>query len=291
MRISGYNIRKMLKVLSTILFSLAWVSTLRSQDIDQIKLYADNQFVKGNYSNALKEYQRVLLFDREKQYDELYEQIASIYYHQKDFRNAYIYYDFAWRAIQNDSIKTELSFKKTLCYYKEADYLLALTELLDLPDRLSPYFEYKKNLYLAICYFGLDDDQQSLLYFSKLVDTAGIDRLEAKFSELAGHRKKYDPDKLELMSIFIPGLGQTVAGDFGSGLNSLLLLGGIAAYSFYTGITYGLLDGTLVLLTGGYRYYTGGHKKAYDLGEERIEDMKSSTYLQILEIVDNHSLN
>jgi tetratricopeptide (TPR) repeat protein len=291
MRISGSNIRKMLKVLSTILFSLSWVFTLSSQDIHQIKGYADDQFNKGNYTIALKEYQRVLLFDREKQFQELYEQIASIYYNQNDFRNAYIYYDFAWKAIQNDSIKLELSFRKTLCNFKEEEYLLALTELLDLPDRLSPYFEYRKNLYFAICYFGLDDDEQSLQYFSNLVDSAGIDLLEDLFSMLAECRKKYDPDRLELMSIFLPGLGQTVAGDFASGLNSVLLLGAISAYSLYTGITYGLLDGTLVLLTGGYRYYSGGHKKAFNLGVERIEEMKNHTYLHVLEIINNHSLN
>jgi tetratricopeptide (TPR) repeat protein len=253
-----------------------------------MKEFADEQFGKGNYSTALKEYQRILLFDREKQYDQLYEQIAAIYYNQGDFRNAEIYYDFAWKALQNDSIKLELSFKKMLCHYKETNYLLALTELLDLPDHLSPYFENKKNLYFAICYFGLDDDQQSLAYFNKLVDPAGMELVEALFIELAKQRKKYDPDKLETMSIFLPGLGQAVAGDFGSSLNSVLLLGGISAYSFYTGITYGLLDGTLLLVTWVYRYYTGGHKKAFNLGVQRIGEMKNVTYLRILETVISH---
>ena len=145
MRISGSNIRKMPKVLFTTLFSLFWLSSLCSQDINQVKEYADVQFAKGNHSIALKEYQRVLLFDQDKQYNQLYEQIASIYYNQESYSDAEVYYDFAWKASQNDSIKLELSFKKALCNLKDSRYLLAITELLDIPDGLSPYFENKLN--------------------------------------------------------------------------------------------------------------------------------------------------
>jgi len=281
----------MLKLLFTILFNLFWLTSLCSQDIHQIKEYADVQFAKGNNSIALKEYQRILLFDQDKQFNRLYEQIASIYYDQEAYSDAEVYYDFAWKASQNDSIKLELSFKKALCYLKDSRYLLAITELLDFPDGLSPYFENKLNLYFAICYYGLDDDEQSLLYFTQVVDSVGMELGKVSFSELAKHRKKYNPDRLEMMSIFLPGLGQTVAGDFKSGLNSVLLLGGLTVYSYYTAVTYGLLDGTLMLVTWVYRYYTGGHKKAFNLGSEKIRDKKNTTYLQILETVNNHPVN
>lgn len=281
----------MQKALFIIHFNLICISCIFSQNIHQLKEYSDEQFAKGNMSIALKEYQRILLFDDMNQFDEVYINIATIYYEIEDFDNALVYYDFAWKAIQNDSIKLELTFKKTLCYYRLNKYLLGLTELYGLPNQLSLYFERKKNLFFAICHFGLNDAAQSLQYFAKIVDSSGLHQIDLSFLQFEKYQKKYDPDKLEMMSIFLPGLGQTFSGDIGSGLNSVLLLSGIAAYSYYTMIAYSILDGTLVLTTWFYRYYSGGHRKAYELGTKKIQDRKNVTYLQIIDIVKRNSLN
>jgi len=91
-----------------------------------------------------------------------------------------------------------------------------------------------------------------------------------------------------MMSIFLPGLGQTYGGDIGSGLNSVLLLSGIAAYSYHTMVTYRILDGILVLTSWFYRYYTGGHRKAYKIGDQKILVRRNSIYRQILTVVAQH---
>jgi len=291
MRISGFNIRRMQRALFIIHFSFIYCLLLSSQNIHLIKEYADEQYERGNFSVAIKEYQRVMLFDNENLFDGIYYKLATIYYETGDFDHALVNFDFAWKATQNDSMKLELAFKKTLCYYKLQKYFLGLTELYDLPDQLPPYFERKKNLYFAICHFGLNDIHQSLQYFAEIVDSAGYGQIDSCFVELNKYQKKYDPDKLEMMSIFIPGLGQTVAGDLESGLNSLLLLSGITAYSYFTMISYGILDGTLVLTTWFYRYYTGGHRKAYELGAQKIQEKKKITYLQVLDVVKRNSMN
>jgi tetratricopeptide (TPR) repeat protein len=280
----------MQRLLFIVHISLISSSYLHAQELDEWKEYADAQYEKGNYALALKEYQRVLLFDEDHLYEEVYGQIASLYFELNDFDNALTYYDFAWKATQDDSLKVEFAFWKTLCYYKLDRFYLGLTELYDLPEQLSSYFERKKNLYFAICHYGLEEHDQSLEYLSRLVDSTGYERIESSFAELSKAQKKYNPDKLEIMSIFLPGLGQTVAGDVGSGINSLLLLGGITTYSYYTMLNYSILDGTLVLLTWFYRYYTGGHKKAYQLGVQRIQEQKNRTYLRILDVVRHHAV-
>ena len=281
----------MQKALFIIHFSLISGTLLLSQSIDQLKVYADQQYEKGNISIALKEYQRILLFDNENQFNEVYKKIAQVYFELEDFDQALVYYDFAWKAAQNDSVKLELVFRKTLCHFRQNNYYLGLTELYDLPEELSPYFEGKRMLYFAICHFGLDEINQSLQYFSEIVDPTGYHQIDSCLVQLNKFEKKYDPHKLEMMSIFLPGLGQTVAGDVGSGLNSFLLLGGIVAYSYYTMLAYSILDGTLVLTTWFYRYHTGGHRKAYALGSEKIQEERNATYLQILEIVKHNALN
>ena len=224
----------MQKTLFTILFNLIGCAGLLAQDIQLLSKYANEQFDNGNYSIALKEFQRILLFDQEHKYDDIYANIASIYFSAEDYNNAIVYFDFARKAVQKDSLKLEFTFKKTLCYYKQGKFLIGLSELYDLPNQLSPYFETKKYLYFAICHYGLEEHAESLNYFEKVVDSTGLKLIDSSLVELNKFQKKYDPDRLEMMSIFLPGLGQTYAGDVGAGLNSLLLLTAITGYAYYT---------------------------------------------------------
>lgn len=280
----------MRKILSVILFSCSCCFTVQGQDIRQVKAHADEQFARGHLTGALKEYQRVLFFDAEHRFDDVYGDIANVYFEQGEFRQAMTYYDLARKAVDTDSLKLEYSFRKILCHFMQERYLLGLADLYDLPETETPYFHAKKNLYLAICHFGLDETDRSLDYFEEVVDSSGMEQIRALIQAFGKHQKKYDPDKLEMISIFLPGVGQIIAGDLKNGLNSILLLGGIVAYSYYTMVTYGWLDGALVLLGWSFRYYTGGHKKAYELGAERIREQRSVTYRQLLEVVGRHSL-
>ena len=263
---------------------------LQGQDIRQVKALADEQFARANLTGALKEYQRVLFFDTEHRFDDVYGDIADVYFEQGEFRQAMTYYDFARKAIDTDSLKLEYSFRKILCHFMQESYLLGLSDLYDLPETEIPYFHAKKNLYFAICHFGLDETDRSLDYFEELVDSSGMEQIRGLIHAFGKYQKKYDPDKLEMISIFLPGAGQIIAGDLKNGLNSILLLGGIVAYSYYTMVTYGWLDGALVLLSWSFRYYTGGHKKAYELGAERIREQRGVTYRQLLDVVGRHAL-
>ncbi|HDS06020.1 MAG TPA: hypothetical protein ENO05_00205 [Bacteroides sp.] len=280
----------MRNVLSIILFSCLFSPALISQPIWQLKEHADEQFLAGNFPTALKEYQRVLLFDEDNRYSQVYGDIADIYLALGDDENAIVYYDFARKAVSSDSLKLEYSFSRILCQFRQQRFLLGLSDLYDLPETSSPYFEAKKNLYTAVCHFGLGETDRSLAYFIEVVDSAGMAEISTLIGDLKRFEKKYDPDRLQLMSIFLPGLGQLVAGDLKNGLNSILLLGGIGVYSYHTMVTYSILDGTLFLLTWFYRYYTGGHKKAYELGAGKIRDQQRVTYQQILEVVRRHAI-
>ena len=153
--------------------------------------------------------------------------------------------NFAWTVEQNDSLKFELALKKTLCNLIVGDYYPALNDLLDISGNNSEYFQNKKNLYLGICYFGLADYNNSIFYLSQLVDSAGMLQINEIFDNFIDFNKKFNPGKIELMSLIFPGLGQMYAGEIGSGLNSIALLTGIVIYAFYTASAYGLIDGAL----------------------------------------------
>jgi tetratricopeptide (TPR) repeat protein len=279
------------KTIFILLFSLCLPNWIKAQDIHQIKRFSDEQFEKGNYHLALKEYQRILFFNAENEYDELYSRIASIHYMFSDFDLAVKYYDFAMRIENDDSIRFELALKKALCNFKQNNYFSALAELLDLSDPPGEYLQKKKNLYTGICYFGLKDYNSSRYHFAEVLDTGAINELNILFDSFARINKKYRPGKVELMSILIPGLGQIYTGEILSGLNSFILITGITFYAAVTAINYSLIDGLLVLSSWFYRYYSGGFTNAHDAAVRKIEWEKTKTYSEILSLIERYQFS
>jgi len=269
-----------------ILFSLCLLPPLAAQDIHQMKKFSDEQFASGNYRLALKEYQRVLFFDSENHYNELYARIASIHNQLSDYDNALRYYDLALNIENNDSIRFELKLSKALCYFNQGSYLAALYELLDLPNHPSGYLSDKKNIYMAICHYGMDEYEESREYFTQIFDSAGTAQINTLFSDLEDFNKKFRPSKVQLMSILLPGLGQIYTGEVFNGLNSFLLVSGVSYYAVYTAINYGIIDGLLILSSWFVRYYTGGYTNASNFAAKKIEDEKSRVYSEIIRLIE-----
>lgn len=281
----------MQKILYTLLFSLIFFPIAKAQDIHELKKFSDEQFYKGNYQLALKEYQRILFFDNNKEYNELYSKIASIHYQMSDFNLALKYYEFATVVENNDSLRFELALKRTLCKFNQNKYLEALTELFGLPDNPSEFLQKKKNLYLGICYFGLNDYKNSCKFFSDLLDSAGIKKINNLFIDFEHFSMKYRPEKLELMSILLPGLGQIYAGEIFSGLNSIILLSVITVYAMVTAVNYAFIDGMFVLSSWFYRYYSGGYNNASEIAVKKISEKKTELYSEIFTIIENFHPN
>jgi tetratricopeptide (TPR) repeat protein len=281
----------MQRILFIILFNVFGIWSVYSQNIHQIKSFSDEQYEKGNYAIALKEYQRVQLFDTENLYADIFYKVASIYYLQNNFEKAIEYFNFAWRTEPGDSIKTEIALKKAFCNFKQSNYFAALNELFDIPETNSRYLDSKKNLYFAISYFGLNDMESSNYYFSQIVKPGTQSEITQVFTDFIRFKKKYRPEKVEMMSMFLPGLGQMYVGDFGNGLNSILLLTAVSFYAAYTATTYGLLDGALVLSSWFYRYYTGGSIKAKMAAEEKLAEEKNRVYDELIFLVEKNQIN
>ena len=279
------------KTIYILLFSLLSPFVLKAQDIKTIRSFSDEQFNTGNYQLALKEYQRVLFFSNDNEYDELYSRIASIHYLLSDFNLAIRYYDFAMRVEDDDSLRLELALKKTICNFRLNDYYSALSELLDLQEPDTGYLKEKKNLYMGICYFGLNDYEKAREYFSEVLDPEGIAELYDLFHSFERYNRKYRPGKIELMSILLPGLGQIYTGEVLSGVNSFVLMTGITIYAMFTAVNYTLIDGLLVLSSWFYRYYSGGFTNAHDSAVIKTEREKTRTYTEILSLIERHQFS
>lgn len=281
----------MRKQLYIILISLLTGLVSVAQDLHFVKGHADRQFANGQFDSALKEYQRVQLFDTDNQYQDIFPNIAAIYYQNSEFDEAAKYFDLAYKTSGNDSMRFEMALKKALCSLKQEAYFAALYELLDLPDPESELLQQKKDLYMGICYFGLNDYESAHQHIMAVADSADIEPLDQVFNDFERYRKKYNPRKVSTMSKILPGLGQVYVGKTGSGINSFVLVGGVVGYAVYTASSYGILDGVLVLSSWFNRYYSGGFHNAEDFAFDKIEHQKTEVYGQIIDILEGKEDN
>lgn len=274
----------MRKVSFTVIFSLLFFISGYPQDLAGIKKFADTQLAEGNYASALKEYQRLLFFDSNNEYQQTYTQIAVLFYKTNDFNNALKYFDFALKTEQNDSLKYEIYLSKAMCNFRTENYMEALTVLLDLPNTDSKNLLRKKNLFLGTCYYGINDYKNACENFILASDSTDTERVKTIFSDFEKFRHKYRPEKVELMSMLLPGLGQIYTGHTLNGLNSTALLSGVTFYAYKMFINYGTFDGLLVLSSWFYRYYTGGFTNARNFAIYKTEAEKNAVFSKLIQI-------
>jgi len=276
------------KALFILVFSFFAAGFSSGQSIGDTYTFAEQQYRQGNYGPAVAEFQRVAFFDSENKYTDVYLKIARSFYSLDDFGKAIKNFDIAYRIEENDSAKYEILFGKVLCYFKLNNYFMALNELFAIPENTTAYFFNKRNLFLAISYFGIEDYGNAMQHFCAFLPPEGASEILALFEHFEKFRKRFDPDKIQTMSIILPGLGQIYSGNFASGLNSLVLVGGIALLTVYIWQLYGALDALMSMSSWYYRYYSGGHQNAKKFAIDKISHKKEEVYGEVLKVVQTH---
>lgn len=269
-----------------IVFSLAVFQKLPAQNYEETIDFADNQFETGAFTTALKSYQRALFFSEGRNNLYLFKQIAEISYNSNDFETAQKYFGFAYNQSDNDSLKTELLFKKASCQILNKNYQLALIDLFSVND-ISGIVQQRLNFYLGTCYFGLEDFNQAKTYFETCVFLKDTAELQELFS--GRNLQSPSPKKARIMSMILPGLGQTYSGDLKSGLNSLALTTGIIALGINISIKYTPVDAIFSMLPWFQRYYTGGFGKAQDIAIRKRQLKRNKVYSRILKLIAEKS--
>jgi len=262
-----------------IVFSHLTSNTLCAQNFDETINIADNQLKYGEVSLALKTYQRALFFSEGRRNLYLFTQIAEISYLKNDYETARNYYGLAYNQTENDTLKTELLFKKASCQMLNGNFQLALIELFSVNDS-SDFIQKRLDFYLGTCYFGLEDFNRALTYFESCVELSDRKELSSLFSG----NKLYSPSpkKARIMSMILPGLGQTYSGDLKSGLNSIVLTSGLIALAVHIGKLYSPVDAILAVMPWFQRYYTGGYAKADEIAASKRQLKRNETYTKIL---------
>lgn len=275
-----------LKTAFTIIFSLLTVLVTLGQTIDKTFCFAEKQFLAGNYQLALLEYQRVVFFDNDKKYNNIYQKIGESFYAVNNFESAVKNFDIAAKITKNDSLSAEMYFKKALCYFKQDNYFVALNELLGLQVPTSLYFQRKYNFYTAIAWFGIEEYETAYQHLSKIIGNESISQLTDVFNQFKKTRKRFNPQKIQILSTILPGLGQIYCGNIYNGLNSIILIGGVAIITVYIWQSYSFLDAFLSMSSWYYRYYSGGIKNAKSIAIDKISHEKEKTYQKFIQLFE-----
>jgi tetratricopeptide (TPR) repeat protein len=254
----------------------------KSANIESIISFGDSLFLKGNYFNALNEYQRAYFFAGSELKSQLGGKIANCYLVLNDFNLARSFYDSVLLYSKSESQRISCEFQKILCFMKEDNFGYALLKLNNLKLEDEIQLQRRKNLYQGICCFGIGQYDESYQYFmNSLLNTDTLRRLQLqRLYENQNVLKRPNSHVAIILSMIIPGTGQFYSGDIKDGLNSLLLLSGI----FYLG-TIVTSSGLVLIVPLFCKYYLGGIVHTKEIAERKRNEKKYAYYTNLMEII------
>jgi tetratricopeptide (TPR) repeat protein len=274
-----------------ILFIAAFSTLLPalSQERDTVIAFADHAYGTGNYTLAIKEYQRALFFHLPDDEARIFEHLGHSYYSLGQYDKAIEYYDRAVSTYHEDSARYRCLFRKIFSLVMNSQYQYALIELFSINDSLpeSLYREYQ--FYLGVCYFQLEDFEKArdaFLLSTHGNDTTSIDQIRTLFANKKALERP-NPHTAYTMSLFFPGAGQFYAGDLRNGINSLILNGLLAFLFINTAINYSIWDAFFTVFPWFQRYYQGGFTRAENIARHRRDEKRQKVYREILSVVKN----
>ncbi len=276
------NARKLLFIL---FFNISFI-IVAAQSLSQVLQVANQQYNAGNYSMALKEYQRYLFFDSNAA-PEVYDHIGSCFQNLNQFDKAAEYYDKAFFTYSSNELKSKALFNKVECMVYMRDFGLALAEILSISDTITGDVYYKKEFLLGICYFGMDDFDNAKISFVNCI--ASCDQIKRQKIEKIFNRKRNfyspNPKTASTLSMCFPGLGQFYSGDIRNGLNSVLLTSGLALLGVRIALNQTVYDAFFTVMPWIQRYYQGGYIRTETIATQKRASNRSKAYEETLNLI------
>jgi tetratricopeptide (TPR) repeat protein len=258
-----------------------------AQTVGETRAFADSLYAAGHLNEALGIYQRTAFFNRPGVDAVVLSRIADCFMAAGDLEKALEFYDHSYFAQSDDSIKKEVLLRKSACYLRSHNYNFALMELLNLEDSLSPGFEKKRNFYLGMAWYGLENFEKAGNYFTRAAqDSAAIQNIRDIFADTRQFYRP-NPNLASWLSIFLPGAGQIYSGEVWSGINSLMLTGFFVGLGFYIVTVSSPVDAVITALPWFQRYYQGGFKRAADFAVHKRMENRSLIFEKVVEVIAN----
>lgn len=271
-----------------LIISLLFGIFANAQSVYDVIKFADEQFSEGNYTIAAKEYNRAFFFGFEN-VDLVSLKIGNCYVELEDYPLAANFYDRAFKYSISDSIKNESVLGKTYCLLLQNKNLQAIEELYNMSEK-PPLQQLTQYHYLkGIAYYNLEDDSMAFGEFYSVLDLSGqADSLQMilkkEFDKVYRYNRKYNPTRSYIMSGLFPGSGQIAVGAYKEGINSMVLIAGLATAAVLIIRSFSFLDAILTILPWVQRYYLGGMDKAKALAFFKIDEKRYQSYQKIIDL-------
>ncbi|MCE2393117.1 hypothetical protein J4G02_00715 [Candidatus Poribacteria bacterium] len=225
----------------------------------------DHLFALGDYDAAITEYKRFLFFDADHpQAGEVQFKIGLAYRAQEWWTEAVEAMIAAVQLTTETELQAERRVELAVTLIASGAYDFALVSR---SDRLRQRARFLRGV--AYLYQFKWEQAQSVFhaYFDEIPSAAGaaaeIDRLF-----LDAHYRSQKSEKVaRLLSTFLPGLGQTYAGNWKNGLNALLLNGVLGYVTLDAAIERDYDDALLSFFFLSYRYYMGNRYRAAEAAQ------------------------
>ena len=241
-------------------------SSSPAQTVEQTYKLALLALNNGDTASAISLLNRVAFFaskkNNYKSLSNLY--LANIAFYQKNYNKSIKHLKWAYFASENDSLSDEITFFSTYVYLTQKDYISAEEELLNIDTSNSDYNKKRYELYMATIGFLKKDFDQAYKHFKTIYnDTISLKKLLKKAKKISKRNSIW----YLVASSIIPGSGQIITGHIKQGLNSFVLISGLAILFYQITKYYSWLEGFAVVYPWFQRYLFGGSNDAYDYAE------------------------
>ena len=245
-------------ILGIWIFNLSISISAQNKEKSNIE-YADYLYTTCQYENAYKEYLRIYYNSNTTLDVQVYQRIAEKFVTVHDYPSAVKFLDIGYYAYHDQpKIQNDLLFQKVQLFISTSSYQQALVAAIQMVPEDSSRVN-QKNFYIGILFFLLEKPDQGLEYVSKLsyVHHGNLDEIHQALSTYT-KALKINPKNASLLSIILPGLGQTVYGNPVDGVKSFGLLTGLALLAIETSQRLSWTDALISLGPWFARYYIGG---------------------------------
>ncbi|ADR23240.1 hypothetical protein MATR_29110 [Marivirga tractuosa] len=276
----------MQKILFALLISLALsVQAVSSQTVEETIQFAEEQFQLGNYTNSVLAYERAIYF-QENTSSETYFKLANAYFNKGDVERAIRFYDNATFLEKDHNKRNDIIFKKSLAFLSIEQYNQAIIALASVNDFNNPEAGFKKRYFKSVAYFLKEDFDQFEKVFKEYIAEMNL-ASNQHYNDLELYSQKaakVKPNLAMWMSVFVPGSGQILYGNWKDGLNSMALTTALVGLYFNYVIEFSLVEGYLVVLPWFQRYHKGGYMKAKQTALNKQEEYRAKAYAEMLKL-------
>lgn len=270
------------KYLITIWISIL-VLTSYGQNASQCMSLASRQASIGNHQEAIDLYERVLFFDQSVLRFYAIQNIAAEYSRLNEFEKAVHYMEQARVLAPNDSLLHVAVFELARYYILSENPQFALVELYSLNKNLSLEEKKRRLFLLTSANFNAGLYQEAKKNAEEYLALSG--KVSDHYKDLINKAMRINPAAptwAGISSIIIPGCGQAMSGNFGSAVNSFILITAFDVLFVYILKNYSWFDAYFTVFPWAQRYYTGGFIAARDLMKEHQKEKKQEILKQLL---------